>query len=451
MATTNIIQTARLSDKNIVSLFNALRKEFGARNSVFNFGSDVSINIDQSAEFITQIKKKPTYAILSGDLYAQNLNLRFLFRRGTSTNSDNMDGPRTASQFVDEIGILIPNPDNSGKLKQPSPEQVLSASNIANSFAAKYSPVIVDDAAFSATEMLQSQFSRMAEFFEDRVAELESQRLSLANEAKKQEIARDERWRANEEKQQFRREELEKQYASKLEALEKQKEELDDRNNTHVRRDLRNQITREISDRLSDTSIATKGNSFARLSVPTLSLGAALVLAYFAYLSFSEFSFLLHGPVQPLDASTSDITEYTRNIVDFGTIPLWAVFVRGIFSSAGAIFFVVYVITWFRKLHEDDVEATRRLEYYGYDISRASWVVETIMDMRGTEGYVPPPALIEGVCRNLFQGVRSNDSDKTDPIELLSELLGKRGVAKFGPNGAEIELTGADIRKVNKQ
>jgi hypothetical protein len=465
MSAFNVIQTSRMSDAAIIKLFSNLGAEFGVRNGQLEYGRGVTVKLTQLSEKDEKSRKKATYGISSADLYADKCNLRFLFRRGISHNIDQMDnGARSSSAFVDEIGIqVLPQTNNAGTPEQPTPDQVIAATNLIEQGITRLDPNLVSQTASGATEVLQATFTRMTEFFQDRVTSLEDQRLQIQQLADERAEKQDEELRKERDALAELRKRLEAEYDAKRDELLKQQKALDDRNSRHVRRDLRNEITGEIKTRLSDTSIASKGNKFARIAVPSLSLSAAVILGCSAFLSFSELSQFIDSTlsfnkfVSEEAAQLRVSPENGANAIAFktddvvSTFAFWSLFVRAVLSSAGAVAFVAYVISWFRRLHEDDVAATRRLEYYGYDISRASWAVETIMDMRGQEGLEPPNALIDGVCRNLFQSGKSSEGQTSEVADALALLLGKNGKAKFGSSGSDFEFTGPDIGKALKR
>ena len=111
--------------------------------------------------------------------------------------------------------------------------------------------------------------------------------------------------------------------------------------------------------------------------------------------------------------------------------------------TAGLLF---YLLGWLRQIHAEDVAAERSLERYRYDIDRASWAIETILEAQGKEGGTVPEEWIYGVTRSLFAG--DQKAQDQNPLEALGTLLNVAARAEIGPNGPRIEFEKRGLRKV---
>ena len=125
-------------------------------------------------------------------------------------------------------------------------------------------------------------------------------------------------------------------------------------------------------------------------------------------------------------------------------------YVRNFLLVALAVGFLVYAINWLRTIYLDDVRAERRYEKQGHDIDRASFVIETIMEVGDKEHGGVPDAWVEGVCRNLFQDSADQGSDSS-PSSALASLLNNVAGAKLGPNGLEFAMKRGDARRIAKK
>src|SRR5690606_4550884 len=109
----------------------------------------------------------------------------------------------------------------------------------------------------------------------------------------------------------------------------------------------------------------------------------------------------------------------------------------------------VYAIRWLRQLYLDDVQTERELERYAYDINRASWAIETIMEMQTAKGAIPPQTWIEAICKNLFVFRKDlGDNDEASPLE---SILSASAKVAFGPDGTRFEINKNGAKKLAKQ
>ena len=134
-------------------------------------------------------------------------------------------------------------------------------------------------------------------------------------------------------------------------------------------------------------------------------------------------------------------------------LPTWLLVgwvLRGTVSLFLAVGFIVYAINWLRTVYLDDVRTARRYESYGNDIDRASFVIETIMEVGEKEQASVPDAWVEGVCRNLFTD-KSEDGYGKVPPNVAAMLFESIGGAKFGTEGTEVTMGRRDARRFAKK
>ena len=134
-------------------------------------------------------------------------------------------------------------------------------------------------------------------------------------------------------------------------------------------------------------------------------------------------------------------------------LPVWlsvSWIVRAIVPLFLSIGFIAYAINWLRLVYLDDVRTERRYENYGNDIDRASFVIETIMEVGEKEEMQVPNAWIEGVCRNLFTDKDDEGYGKV-PSNAAAMLLESIAGARIGPEGTEITVDRRGARRLSKQ
>lgn len=226
--------------------------------------------------------------------------------------------------------------------------------------------------------------------------------------------------------------------------LEKEKA-LDDRGHMHVRRELRGQITKDLKERLERPQVSSQA-AFLRIAVSGLSLVAIVALSVYAiYAAIDLHDVMINATTKANPSLPVSVDEPIRTITE---PVLFLAAGRFIFAAAAAGGLLFYLLGWLRRLHSEDVRNERELERYRYDIDRASWVVETILEARATQGEVPKE-WVEGVTHNLFARGEKRDSEQ-NALEAVAALLGVSAKAELGPDGTKLELKRDGLRRLGK-
>ena len=214
------------------------------------------------------------------------------------------------------------------------------------------------------------------------------------------------------------------------EELDDRQQELDDRQHMHARRDLRERIAKNFKAR-ADKPLISRHTSYIRWAVFCLTLTFGVAIGYFGIEGFGE----------AVDAASN------------GDPPQWltiGLLVRSFLLPILGVGFIVYAINWLRVVYLDDVRTERRYESNGDDIDRASFVIETLMEVGEKEKVDVPDAWVEGVCRNLFadRGEGGGSKVPSDAVTLLLEAISG---AKIGPDGTEISVDRRGARRLAKE
>ena len=199
--------------------------------------------------------------------------------------------------------------------------------------------------------------------------------------------------------------------------LDAREQELDNRQHMHVRRDLREKIIKEFKRR-SDVPVVSKRAITMRWTIFFMALFAGVGLAGFGLWTF-----------------------YLLVEAKFESASYWLLVARAAILSVGGVSLFLYAIQWLRSIYLDDVRTTRHYDNYRDDIDRASFAIETIMEISSEkEGVTAPEAWIEGVCRNLFRSDVGDKAESSSQADAFIELLRSISSASVGPNGAEVTL-----------
>lgn len=127
----------------------------------------------------------------------------------------------------------------------------------------------------------------------------------------------------------------------------------------------------------------------------------------------------------------------------------WFLIGRSIVSSLVAIGGLVYAAGWLRSFYNAEVNSAKEIDRFNYDLVRASWAIETILQVQNEYGGEVPQEWIEGVTRGLFDSSgKGEDLDKD--AQALRALLGFTAAASFGPEGPKFEIGRKDAKKLAK-
>ena len=192
------------------------------------------------------------------------------------------------------------------------------------------------------------------------------------------------------------------------EALEKRIEEIDNRDNTHVRRELRRNLLDEIQKRSQKFKL-TEGTNELRWPVHVACILGLFVIAYGAVFYANQFTDII---------SASAIE----------TLPTIVIAIKQVVLTLGAVGLGFFYIRWLNRWFHRHANAEFELKQFQLDIDRASWLVETALEWKSSEGDAIPDTLLSSLTRNLFTGSEREQSEQLkQPTDVLTAAIqGKR-------------------------
>jgi hypothetical protein len=214
---------------------------------------------------------------------------------------------------------------------------------------------------------------------------------------------------------------IQKKYEQKL-------SEVNDRENTHVRRELYKEITDKIQTDISSFTLTPHTKSyetkvhivFILFIISTLILAIAFNYSYFISDNKAEMNILL--------------------------------LLKSSISIIGFVLTLSFYIRWIIKLYDKQALSERTLKQTQIDIARASWLVETLMEWRKNENGVIPSELLAALSRNLFQNESKEiEVDLSPADQLASALLGSASKLKINTGVAELEWDGKKVKDLEKK
>lgn len=210
---------------------------------------------------------------------------------------------------------------------------------------------------------------------------------------------------------------LRSDYAKKVGALDLREKELDDRKNTHARRQLRNDIKKELKNR-SEAFNLTK--TTIRKRWPNHFLFTLLIAALLGILYVTI---------------TSDVGATIYH------------YIRLTFLGISLVVTVIFYIHWNDRWAQSHADEEFRLKRLDLDIDRASWIVEMAMEWQAENKNELPKDLLDKLSCNLFSGNESAGITEHPYEEIIKRLLNVSAEAKIPiPGGGELRLDKSGLK-----
>jgi hypothetical protein len=421
--------TGKLSDAQIVKLFEGVASEFQIDGVTVNYGQ-ISTKID---EIKGVIGRQRSFIISNAKCDIENGKLSVQYARGLTTISHQNGSQfsvRNASPYFDEF-IITPTSSNNGIPARPTINEIAKLESIIRQHIILRIPEEVDCVGSSAVDLLQKELAAITEIHHKLLTDAIDLRQANTKEQESKLAELAEREKQSLAKIEAQKLKTEQDLAEQKASLEAKQKELDDRNHMHVRRALREQITADIQTRVSGALLSSRSRLLGR-GVFGLSLVCAVASGVFSYWSYEAFAQVLAQPAAALNGRE------------------WALLVLGMRATIAVIAtvgFLVYALAWLRRTYDEDVKLNNDLQRYALDLNRASWIIETVMEMSAKEGQSPPPKWVDGVTHGMFQSPGQADEGVT-PLEALGTLLNVTARAEVGPGGTKLEFDGKNLRKI---
>lgn len=273
---------------------------------------------------------------------------------------------------------------------------------------------------------------------------MELKKIYEQQEAERRSQFEEERRQAEVDIREYEKSSLERIAAEKLELDEKIKE-FDFSDHMRARRALREQITDEVQSSLR-RPISSYSSS---MKLAMVTLGTMVAIGGAGFFAFESFeSFIALAKASQVSITVGDAATAPTQPPD-NTYLLWMLAIRGFVLSAVAVGFTYYLVSMYRKSHEEEIRVMRELQRYGMDINRASWIIETAMEMTTKENAQIPDKWIEGTCAGLFQSGTVKDAE-VNSLAALGAVLGLGPEIEAGPDGMKMKIGPKGSRQAAK-
>ncbi|RVH24507.1 hypothetical protein [Sinorhizobium meliloti] len=429
-----IFTVGKLPDKTVIELFEAIEAEFGNEHLSFQ-AAEVAFTGNRE---LLKARKTPSYLITNASIGVRGHGFSVSFARESNRNT---------SPYYDEITINIRNNP------VPAAEDLVKLENLIRD-RVKFPTVSLPDKPDRAViGLFEKEMATIASMHEKLLADA----LELRQTYELQDAERRAQFEKDQREAQAAQQQLEEESLARIQAekdvLEEKIKNFDFSDHMRARRKLREDITADVQGAIQ-RPVTTIQSTIKLMMVAVFCAGAATLSGFFAFESFQAFISLADRSAVDLNALLAHLTSsgqpttppVAQAAINDNTYLLWMLAVRGILLSAVAVAFTYYVVSMLRKSYDEDVRSLRELQRYGMDINRASWVIETAMEMTTKEGAALPERWIEGATAGLFQ-VGSHKESEVNSLAALGAVMGLGPEVSVGPDGAHLKLSPKAAKK----
>lgn len=242
---------------------------------------------------------------------------------------------------------------------------------------------------------------------------------------------------------------------NKLSELDARSSKLDDRDNTHVRREIRDKMLEDVKNRVSNFGVSRETN---KKRSPVYN-GILLLITIFLGLLF--FSVIELKSIHAENAIKLDIfnkkllndkdnneklnltieSKNINSVIDMDNSILYWMWVKITLTTIGLIGTILFYIKWQNRWAEYHATTEFQLQQFQIDVNRANWVLESCLEWFNETKTEIPPVLLEQFTKNLFIGENKHLEKVIHPSdELASALLGSASKLKLNVGGNELEI-----------
>ncbi|MDA5556735.1 hypothetical protein [Shimia sp. MMG029] len=245
--------------------------------------------------------------------------------------------------------------------------------------------------------------------------------------------------------------ENEKSLEEAMQALERERQKLELESYKARRRNLQSIITGKTAAQRRNEYVSKYARMFS-LIVPMLGIAASVAgftmsIQAVEQMGLNDFSISQAAAAMASEGvDLAQASDALRSSLTASTIYLM---VKSILSSVVGVGGLLYAAGWFRRIYNSEVETAHELDRFNYDILRANWVIESVLEVTQEHDGEVPQEWLEGVTRGLFEAGEGKPSEDSGDLAMQA-LLGMSSSAKVGPDGVTLDLNKKNLRSIVK-
>lgn len=434
-----------MPDRSVIDCFKKLGELYKVTSlNVRALGFSQIGNIDMTSESNEEFQAIIKHDSMLIDSCTLNISgLRVSYHRGGQYQPDQK------SPIYDEILLIW---DQKGKLNNIDKLKIVT---LINTELKAFEPGRFIDSGLSQE---QNQLLSIHEGTLERLERLNEDLIRQSSEFRENIEKRfEEKTLELEKEKKAKQDKLEDVFAKKTEALESKEKDLkeklktiDDRDNTHVRREIRDRMLDDVKNRISNFGVS---ESTEKKRTPVFIGIIALMFTLIVLMVFTGYEISVaekRHTVAFEAAYKNDVdTKAIKNVqsppkaeFSYADKPkLYWLWIRFALFSFGLIGTVLYYIKWQNWWAEYHSSSEFQLQQFYIDVNRANWVIESCLEWRKETDSAIPTELLISITRNLFVSEQGELEKAKHPAdELASALLGSASKLKLNLGGNELEF-----------
>jgi len=471
----------KTNDKKLINIFQSFCKEneMYVFSISFQFSTTNSVLIEHNEKFESISDKDEIIELLKGNSFVINKiivilnNFIIKFYKGEILEE--------SSPLFDYISFEIPDhPYRHDKHKvkdeTDATKKIQISKYLQNKFNSVSNAKLISANLPKEYEALLSQHNSMLSKLEELNSELlikshqKNQELDIEHSKKVNYLEGAYNDKSNHLSEEFSNKQasLQSEIDNKLKELEEKKSKLDsrskaldDRDNTHVRREIRDKMLTDVKERINDFGVSKATNNKRK---PVLYGMLSMMFVFSLLLGFSIYEVsTVHKQTMSqfeamyqLEAIQNLSTTGTSKKEKLGISPeTWAkvtahdidrsaiywLWLRITIFSFGLIGTILYYIKWQNRWADYHSNSEFQLQQFYIDVNRANWAIESSLEWTKETGGSMSGTMLESITKNLFVGESNDLAQVMHPSdELASALLGSASKLKMNIAGNELEI-----------
>lgn len=423
--TSAIVRTGKLKDGDLHHIAKQIIDLLPDSEAMIEYPAGQSAKINKNTKFTKSLLNSKDQLIQTMTVsFPGTVREKVAFHRGVVDPETWKSNPYVGGYnatlpdtYFDELAFLQARSEPNYGNPRPAPpdtlerETVFAILRIVNSYAVDSTHVGQIEGAANVSDATASQIADLRSLNLDMTrglaeARQESDRLFLARQQSLDEI-------------QSQRE----QYLAERETeLQNRRDELNDREPQHERRRLREHLTLRLQSSIAE---------------PRLQTGVIERRSYYFYL-IAGLIFL---------ALSVFLSTNSQNLGTSDTVLLWARLIKAFSAGAAGAAFIWSGLAGLKSSAVATRDYEQSIQRYAFDMDRASWIVETILQMNSAEKSDVPSQWLQSVCRDLF-ATSYNEENESKSLQAFAALFDATARAKIGTTGIEFEVDRKGAKKL---
>lgn len=402
-----IYRLAKLDDFELLKIFSELNEIFESEANHLNISYGLATGIEVNLDDIQ---------IYSGCFSIDAISKKFIIN-GNQQFNVYANRNLTENSIFYPVMLKFSTPSNFNLSLPENADYFRKASNFANSLVVVDDQASIRDSGAEFTRAIQSltaQHQQMLTNLDHQLRDLEDKRSDMISALEAE-----------------RATEIEKINAEKA-AIAEERRLLQLDSPRAERRKILSDFTESAGNLASDVAL---GKSFIALRM-AIFLAAMTSGVIFALLAFSSIFSISGGDLSFLGLSLT--VQAGENVSqDFTLFTFLAL--KSVISTGISIGSFMLGINWIRSFQTEELNNARSVSRFKRDLIRASWIIETVQEIREENGNTAIPDIwLDRATNGMFDNYGSDINQ--DGNDALKTLLSNSSKLKVGPDGITAEM-----------